>query len=261
MSVAAAALARALGQGRPPTADSPELASYLQVLQQPVIPISLPSTITSKVLLSRPLILMGWSLRETSGTAPVVLELLNGADATGEIVAEVTIPAPLPGASGFSDVDVDSTANTAAAANTATLAGAAGATTYITGFEITALGATGQATVTVTVAGILGGSKVYYIDELAGIAVAIPALVVEYARPIPASAANTAITVAATSPGAGNTAFSVTAHGFQRTVGATAANSALSVTADLDASAPFCRGGLYLSVVAGSVKGSVWVRA
>lgn len=93
-----------------------------------------------------------------------------------------------------------------------------------------------------------------------GATAALTSLIVAYTRPIPASAVNTAITVNVPSFGAGNTNAAVTAHGFQRTVGATAANSALSNTQDLGGAAPLCRGGLYLNVVSGSVKGSAWVR-
>ena len=46
-----------------------------------------------------------------------------------------------------------SSGNVAATATTATLSGAAGATTYITGFEVTGAGATAASVITVTITG------------------------------------------------------------------------------------------------------------
>jgi hypothetical protein len=235
-----------------------DLWNYL--LSRPIIPISIPSGAASGQLMGKQCMLVGWTLRETTGTANLQVEFLDGGGTGAPVVGEVTVPAPLPGAAGFSDVDVDNTANTAAAANTATLPAAAGATTYITGFELTGLGATAVATITVTVGGILGGSKIYYTLCPAGVTTEMDGLFVEYARPIPASALNTAITVAASSPGAGNTAIAVTAHGFQRTVGTGAAGTGQSATGGPQEPGTLCRGGLYLRVVTGSVVGGVSVR-
>lgn len=112
--------------------------------------------------------------------------------------------------------DVDSSSgNVANAAAVATLAGVAGKTTFITGFEVTASGSTAALVVLVTVAGILGGTKTYVFTFPAGAAVAAQPLLVEFARPIPASAQNQAITVTVPPGGAGNLNAAVTAHGFQ----------------------------------------------
>lgn len=103
----------------------------------------------------------------------------------------------------------------AAAAAVATLPAAAGKTTFIDGFEVTAAGSTAALAVTVTV----GGPAVpltYVFVFPAGAGVGAAPLVVEFPRPIPASAPNTAITVTCPSGGAGNTAASVVAHGYQQ---------------------------------------------
>lgn len=105
-------------------------------------------------------------------------------------------------------------AQVAAAANNQTLAGVAGKTTYISGFHVDGLGATGASTITVTITGI-GTTLSYTLSIPAGATVAITRLVVEFARPIPASAPNTAIVVNVPSFGAGNTVAQAGAHGFQ----------------------------------------------
>lgn len=102
-------------------------------------------------------------------------------------------------------------------ATVATLTATVGQRTYITGFSVTGLGATGQASATVTVAGLTGGSLVYTIDVPAGVSNVLTPLVVDFAIPIAASADNTAITVTATAFGAGNTLARVNARGLKIT--------------------------------------------
>ena len=103
----------------------------------------------------------------------------------------------------------------AAATATATLAGAAGVTTYIAGFEVTGAGATAGLAVSVTVTGTISGTLTYVYVAATGVAVANTPLIVEFAKPIPASAANVAIVVSCPTLGTGNTANSVVAHGYQ----------------------------------------------
>lgn len=102
----------------------------------------------------------------------------------------------------------------AAAANNQTLAGTAGKTTYITGFDISGLGATAGSTITVTVTG-LANTLTYYYTVPAGVSTAAPTWNVRFDPPIPASATNTAVVVNVPSFGAGNTTAAVNAFGFQ----------------------------------------------
>jgi hypothetical protein len=107
-------------------------------------------------------------------------------------------------------------AQVAAAANNQTLAGVAGKTTYISGFHVDGLGATGASTITVTITGLAGAATLSYTVNIpAGATVAIARLQIEFARPIPANAANTAIVVNVPSFGVGNTVAQAGAHGFQ----------------------------------------------
>lgn len=92
-----------------------------------------------------------------------------------------------------------------------TLAGVAGKTTYICGFNVSAIG--GTATVgPITVAGLVGSSQVYQVpvNSTAGAILATQT----FSPCIPASAANTAITVTTTANGTA-TAVDVNSWGFQ----------------------------------------------
>ena len=104
----------------------------------------------------------------------------------------------------------------AAAAITATLAAVAGKRTHIAGFAVDGLGATAASVIEVTVTGLLGGTLRRKMSIPAGAGVAVTPLIMEFDRPIPASADNTAIIVNVPSFGAGNTSAIVSAHGFNR---------------------------------------------
>lgn len=119
-----------------------------------------------------------------------------------------------PYPSGATPITGDS-GNQANASAVATLAGVSSKTTYITGFEVTAAGATSAKVATVVVAGTVTGSKNYTFVFPAGATVSATPLVVQFATPIPASATNTAITVTLQAAGTGGTNATVSAEGFQ----------------------------------------------
>lgn len=104
--------------------------------------------------------------------------------------------------------------NVANASAAATLTGVSAKTMYLTGFEITAGGATAAAVVNVTVAGLLGGSRIYTFGVPAGAGVPATPLVVAFDPPLPASATNTSISVTCPALGTGNTNATVVARGF-----------------------------------------------
>lgn len=105
--------------------------------------------------------------------------------------------------------------NVANATATATLAAASGKTTYITGFSVTASGATAAKVAQVTVTGCITGTKTYTFVFPAGATVAATPLVICFGKPVPASGVNTAIAVACPASGTGGTNCTVTAEGFQ----------------------------------------------
>lgn len=134
------------------------------------------------------------------GTVIALLKALRGATPGRNIGGT-----PITGGSG----------NVANASAVATLAaGGVGVTTWISGFTVTAAGATAGANVQVTVAGLLGGSRVYVFNFPTGATVGAAPLNVQFPSPIPASGTNTAITVTVPAAGAGNTHAAVVATGF-----------------------------------------------
>jgi hypothetical protein len=90
-----------------------------------------------------------------------------------------------------------------------TLAAAAGKTTYLCGFDVSAIGGT-AAVGPIVVAGLIGGSMTFQMSSSA----AGVTLSREFSPCIPASALNTAITVTTTANGTA-TAVNVNSHGNQ----------------------------------------------
>lgn len=104
--------------------------------------------------------------------------------------------------------------NVANAAAAATLTGTASTTVYLAGFEITGAGATAGLPVTVTVTGLLGGTRSYTYTFAVGATLPNQPLIVEFDPPLPASAVNTAIVVSCPASGVGGTNNTTVAHGF-----------------------------------------------
>jgi len=109
---------------------------------------------------------------------------------------------------------INSSANQANANAVATLTASTGKTAWLTGFECTASGSTAGSVVTVTVAGILGGTLNYTFVAPASVGQAASPLIVEFMPPLPASTTNTNIVVTLPALGAGNTNATTVAHGF-----------------------------------------------
>lgn len=140
----------------------------------------------------------------TRATQPV----MAGQDGTWTVGINTAIPSGATSISASSGVVSNATA-------TATLAGASGKTTYITGFSITASGATAASVVAPTVTNLIGGTATYTFVAIAGATNACPALIVNLTTPVPANATNTSIVVSCPALGAGNTNCTVNAFGFQ----------------------------------------------
>ncbi len=126
-------------------------------------------------------------------------------------------PAPVSFAVGIpAGVDVlqASSGNVANAAAVATLAGALGRTAYIAGFQATASGALLGLPVTITVAGLVGGTASYTFTFPVGVLVVAMPLIVKFPFSLPASGPGVDIVVTLPAGGAGNTRASVCAQGF-----------------------------------------------
>jgi hypothetical protein len=99
--------------------------------------------------------------------------------------------------------------------NTATIAKATGKTTYISGFEVWATGATSAAKVDVTVSDGTWTLTYPLNVPATSTAIQLQPLTIRYNPPLQASATNTDITVTCPSLGTGNTNCCVNATGFR----------------------------------------------
>lgn len=102
------------------------------------------------------------------------------------------------------------------ASTVATLAAAAGKTTYITGFQCSGGGATAATAVSISVAGVITGTMTY-VDgvQLATALNGVSTLSIQFNPPVPASATNTQIVVTQNAAGTGGTSAVCNAQGFQ----------------------------------------------
>lgn len=129
----------------------------------------------------------------------------NGANQYGNCVG-VGTAAPLPTVS-TAPASIQGNATGSTGAVVGTLAAAAGKTTFICDFDVSGIGGT-AALGPITVAGLLGGSKVYQLTS--------PGYLSKNFDPcIPASAVNTAITITTTADGTA-TAVDVNSTGYQK---------------------------------------------
>jgi hypothetical protein len=118
----------------------------------------------------------------------------------------------------FYGTPVNSTSgNVANAQAQASIAAVAGKTNYLSGFSMSALGATAGSTVTLTIAGLAGGNRTLLVIVPAGVGSPVNPfpLIEKFNPPLAASAPNTAITVTLPALGAGNTNAMVNAEGYQ----------------------------------------------
>src|SRR5688572_3064268 len=102
----------------------------------------------------------------------------------------------------------------AASANDQTFPAVAGATNFVTGFQITGGGATAASVIAITLTGIKGGTQQYSMGIPAGATLDGGDLIVTFPTPLAASAPNTAIVLTVPSFGAGNTRASAAMQGF-----------------------------------------------
>ena len=72
-------------------AGDPAPNSIARLRAKPVKPIPIPATSTDALALNRPALLMGWSLRETTGAAVAAVRLFSGTTAGGQLVASIAL--------------------------------------------------------------------------------------------------------------------------------------------------------------------------
>ena len=129
-------------------------------------------------------------------------------DSRGQLITSSS-----PTASGLTQT-TQSSGNVANATAAATLTGAAGKTTYLSGFSVTGSGAVAASVVSVTVTGLLGGTATYTYAAVAGATVGNTPLIITFDPPVPSSTTNTNIVVSCPALGAGNTNNTTVASGY-----------------------------------------------
>lgn len=221
----------------------------------PILPTSV-----SQVILGRGCYLMGWSFRETTGSAPAVAELFDGGSAGGVLLGLIDLTG---GSAGLANQTPAGQALSGAAAQQAPqIGGGAGTLAFVQSITITGLGATAAGQVTAVLSGLLGGSINYPITIPAGVTVPItPQLDTFGPLGIQASAAATAIVLTLPTFGAGNTLEQAALNGY--TVASPSPGSSQAGGANtqwFDYPGLLVQAGLFLNVVSGSLKGAVWIR-
>jgi len=198
--------------------------------------------------------LLGWSIRESTGLAGALVELIDGGNAAGSFIAAISLEAGFDPSS--TQTPAANTQTGANAALAATFGGAAGTVAFITSLRIEGLGATAATEVQATLTGVQGGTITYPVNVPAGAAVPIVPVVDNWPdRGLQASAAGTAITLNLPAFGAGNTFAEAEIQGY---IQVAASNADTQWLGD---SGIYVQAGLLLHVVAGSVRGAVWIRS
>lgn len=217
-----------------------------------VIPVPFGTISTDQLVLSRPCMLMGWSLRESTGLGGAVLEIISGGSAQGELVASIDLTGGTDAAA--SQTQAGQTATGANAALAPAITPGAGQTAFITSLRIEGTGATAATVVAATLTGVLGGTITYEVTVPAGAAVAITPVTDQFGgRGLAANAAGVAITLNVPAFGAGNLFAEASVRGYVTT------SAGVSDTQWLNGKGLWCRSGVFLHPVSGSVRGTMWV--
>lgn len=222
--------------------------------------VTVPATSTTLQLINRSVYLLGWSFRETTGTAPAVAELFDGTSTGGEYLGAVTLTGG--NFSGINQTPVAAAASGANAQQAPSIGGGAGTLAFVQSITITGLGATAAGQVTAVLSGLLGASINYPITVPAGVTVPITNVFDSFGTiGIQASAAATAIVLTLPAFGAGNTLEQAALNGYTQASPAPASTSGgASASQSFGYPGLLLRSGLFLNVVSGTLKGAIWVR-
>lgn len=217
-----------------------------------VLPIPFASTSADQPILSTACNLMGWSIRESTGLAGALVELFSGGSSAGELLATIALTAGFDPTA--SQTPAGQTTPTANAQAVATITPAAGVFAFITSLRILGLGATAAAVVNATLTGVQGGTITYPVNVPAGVTVPIAPVTDSFGtRGQAGSAAGQAISLTVPAFGAGNTLEEASITGYTQ-LAAGSGN-----TQGMPGPGLWARAGVFLHVVSGSVKGTIWV--
>jgi hypothetical protein len=161
-----------------------------------------------KILLFLALLLLPSLAHAQAGRNPCYYNVAPALNTDGCTPVSKTNPLPIVDALPGGGITGNASGTTGAVVGT--LAGVSGKTTYICGFNVSAIGGT-AAVGPITIAGLITSSMVYQLtSSLTGVSVGQT-----FTPCIPASAANTAITITTTADGTAS-AVNVNSWGYQR---------------------------------------------
>lgn len=149
---------------------------------------------------------------DTHGGLRIVCQDTNGT------VCDFTLPTIVIQSSQYPNASTPvscSTGNIAAATATCTMPATSGKFTYITGFDITASGATVGSVVTCTLTNTGSGTHSYTFAATAGALLSDTPLIKTFSTPLKATASNTSPVLSCPSLGTGNTNMTINADGYQ----------------------------------------------
>jgi hypothetical protein len=220
----------------------------------PAISIPIPLTSVDLPLMGGDCILCGWSFEPTAGSVGALAELYDGASTGGVLLAGINLQ-------GGADITAaqtpqGSTASGANASEVASITPAAGVLAFVTALRIDGLGATAAAQVTATLTGVLGGTRSYPVSVPAGVTVPITPVQDSFGtRGLQNSAAGQQISLTVPAFGAGNTLEEAEITGyFQSSIGFVDRQW-------FGLSGLYVRSGLFLHLISGSVKGTIYIRS
>lgn len=238
-------------------AGGPIPAAGLSRLTGSVIVVPIPAQTGTFQILALDAWLMGWSFKETTGSASASAEVYDGFNSSGSFLGALELGSTSAANSG--QTPVSATASGGAAIQTATMPAVAGQFNTIQSLRITGLGATAGTVVTATLTGVQGGTINYPVTVPTGATVAITPVTDQFGGiGLQASAVNTAIVLTLPSFGAGNTLESASLAGFVSAAGTAIRRAETEWFGD---SGLYVRSGLFLNVLTGSVKGAVYIRS
>lgn len=222
-------------------------------LEGGVVPIPFGTISSSQVLTSPACLLMGWSIREATGLAGAIVEIISGSSASGEILAELALTAGFDPTA--SQTPQQATSSGGNAQQVVSITAGAGLFAFLTSLRITGLGATAATVVTATLTGLQGGTISYPVTVPTGATVAITPVTDTFGTR-GGQAAATGGTISLTLPafGAGNTLEMASITGYVQAVAGS------EKTQSTPGDGLQARNGVFLNVVQGSVRGCVWVR-
>lgn len=218
-----------------------------------ILPAPFGPTATSQLLVGPACTLCGWSIRESTGLAGAIVELISGSTAGGELLGTIALTAGFDPTA--SQTPAASAQNAANAALAVSIVAGAGLFAFVTSLRVTGEGATAATTVIATLTGGQGGTISYPIAVPAAVAGPITPVTDSFGtRGLQSAAMGGTITLNVPAFGAGNTLAQAQITGY---VQATAGSERTVGPDDVGIQA---RNGIFLSVLQGSVKGTVWFK-